>query len=87
MDDAARVRRGQALRSQIARMKFNPDSEVAWPTLAHVPGVEIKGRYRTKLMTMNSGTRRPILKPRIPFVGPRRQAYLIHLGNGRVLFQ
>lgn len=60
-----------------------------FPTLAHVPGVEPdkKSRYRTKVMHMGDGKRRAILKPRLLFASPRRQAQMIHLGGGRVLFQ
>lgn len=87
-DDQWRVRRGQMLRSQIARAKHNPDSEIAFPTLAHVPGVEVTGRYRTKLLRLNlDGRRWPVSRPRLLFVGPRRQAQLVHLGGGKVLFQ
>ena len=58
-----------------------------FPTLAHVPGVEIskKSRYRTKVMHMVESKRRAVLKPRLLFVGQRRQAQLVHLGNGLTL--
>jgi hypothetical protein len=86
MDDRARIRHGQMLRSQYARMRSNPESEIAWPTLAHVPGVEVTGRYRTQHLRLKLEARRAILRPRLLFIGPRRQAQLVHLGGGRTLF-
>lgn len=87
MDDAARVRRGQLLRSRSLRLRHNPDSEVAWPTLAHIAGVEINGRYRTKLFRRaeRSPIHRSLKNPRLlfAFAFPR----LVHLGKGRTLFQ
>lgn len=58
------------------------------PTLAHIPGVVVTGRYRTKvLMLALDGRRTPLARPRLLYIGPRRQAQLVHLGGGRTLFQ
>lgn len=55
------------------------------PTLAHVPGVEIRGRYSTIIFRM-AQRERPhgaLKRPRALFASPPRESHIIHLGGGK----
>ncbi len=56
------------------------------PTLAHVPGVEICGRYTTRIFRVAQRERLhgALKRPRSLYAMPARERHIIHLGGGRV---
>lgn len=64
------------------------DTEIAMPTLAHIPGVEPSKRYCTApaRLERRASVHGSIKKPREMFASTR-QARLVHLGKGRVMME
>lgn len=89
MDELSRIYlRSAMLHSAYNRRAKDSESECVLPTLAHVPGVEIKGRYSTKVLRMRGrqaieAPHGALKKPRETFASPR----LVHLGRGKVMMR
>lgn len=72
------------------RREWHANTEIALPTLAHVPGVEPSERYTTTKLRMRG--RQAVLTPHAALLKPRAvmtsaRPRLVHLGQGRVLFE
>lgn len=91
MDDLARAYLRGLQHHAYSRRAMGSDSEVMLPTLAHVPGVEIKGRYSTKVLRMRG--RQAVTTPHAALKKPRilhggaQIARIVHLGGGRTLHE
>lgn len=87
MDEYARSCVKSAQNGAYSRRALNSDSEVILPTLVHVPGVEIEGRYSTKVLRMRG--RQAVTTPHAALKKPRVLqggiARIVHLGGGKTL--